>query len=210
VTLAGRLRASARHQLGPTAPLERRLETWVAARPVPEPGAFARFGAGSWVVPPAVVEGAERIEIGDEVLVLEQATLVAGPGARLVVGHRVRLAPFASVHAGRSVVIEDDVTTSDQVTVIDTWGPRRPGGPPAPAGGPVRIGAGTYLGFGSTIGPGVTIGPGAFIGEGAVVLDDVPARAVAYGNPARVVRRWDAAAARWDGPSPVGAPRGSR
>jgi acetyltransferase-like isoleucine patch superfamily enzyme len=41
------------------------------------------------------------------------------------------------------------------------------------------------------VGPGVTIGAGAVIGANAVVLEDVPARAVAVGAPARVVRRLD-------------------
>ncbi len=40
------------------------------------------------------------------------------------------------------------------------------------------------------LGP-VTIGDGARIGANAVVLDDVPAGALAVGNPARVIRQED-------------------
>lgn len=36
--------------------------------------------------------------------------------------------------------------------------------------------------------PGVTIGDGAVIGAGAVVTHDIPKFAVAYGNPARVIK----------------------
>jgi acetyltransferase-like isoleucine patch superfamily enzyme len=36
--------------------------------------------------------------------------------------------------------------------------------------------------------PGIEIGEEAFVGAGAVVLEDVPARAVVVGNPARQVR----------------------
>jgi len=37
--------------------------------------------------------------------------------------------------------------------------------------------------------PGVTIGDGSIIGSGSVVFDDIPARCIAAGNPARVIRR---------------------
>ena len=44
---------------------------------------------------------------------------------------------------------------------------------------------GATIGAGAVIGPGVSIGAYAMIGMGAVVVDDVPAYALAYGNPAR-------------------------
>lgn len=52
----------------------------------------------------------------------------------------------------------------------------------AKIGNNVRLEAGCIV-----LGP-VTIGDGATIGAGAVVLDDIPAGAVAVGNPARVVK----------------------
>jgi len=36
--------------------------------------------------------------------------------------------------------------------------------------------------------PGVRIGDGAVVGAGSVVTRDVPAMAIAAGNPARVIR----------------------
>lgn len=52
----------------------------------------------------------------------------------------------------------------------------------------VRIGRGAWLGANVTVLPGVTIGEHAVIGAGSVVTKDVPARTVAVGSPARVVR----------------------
>ncbi len=57
------------------------------------------------------------------------------------------------------------------------------------AKGDVVIGNDVWLGSDSIILPGVTIGDGAIVGAGAVVSRDVPAYAVAVGNPARVVRQ---------------------
>jgi lipopolysaccharide O-acetyltransferase len=55
---------------------------------------------------------------------------------------------------------------------------------------PVRIGDGAWLGQNVVIGPGVSIGRGAVIGANSVVLNDVPAYAVAVGAPARVVSKF--------------------
>jgi acetyltransferase-like isoleucine patch superfamily enzyme len=51
----------------------------------------------------------------------------------------------------------------------------------------VAIGAGVWMGAGAKILDGVTLGEHAIVGAGAVVREDVPARAIAVGIPARVV-----------------------
>lgn len=56
---------------------------------------------------------------------------------------------------------------------------------------PVCIEDNVWIGDGAIISKGVTIGANSVIGAGSVVVHDVPANAVAAGNPARVVRRLD-------------------
>jgi maltose O-acetyltransferase len=51
---------------------------------------------------------------------------------------------------------------------------------------PIRIGRNVWIGGSAIILPGVSIGDDALIGAGSVVTRDLPAGAVAYGNPARV------------------------
>lgn len=62
---------------------------------------------------------------------------------------------------------------------------------------PVCIGNKVWIGQNVCVLPGVSIGDGAVIGAGSVVTHDVPANCVAAGNPARVIRRFDAATNEW-------------
>jgi acetyltransferase-like isoleucine patch superfamily enzyme len=53
---------------------------------------------------------------------------------------------------------------------------------------PVTIQSGSFIGASVTVLAGVTIGQGSFVAAGSVVTQDVPARTLVAGVPARVVR----------------------
>lgn len=64
-------------------------------------------------------------------------------------------------------------------------------GPGVHIAGKVTVGAGTWIGIGSTVIDRITIGEGAFIGAGSVVIRNIPDGMLAYGVPARIIRRMD-------------------
>jgi acetyltransferase-like isoleucine patch superfamily enzyme len=55
--------------------------------------------------------------------------------------------------------------------------------------GRCQIGSFSRIGSNATILPDVKIGSNVTIGAGAVVTKDVPDNLVAYGNPARIIRK---------------------
>jgi acetyltransferase EpsM len=61
--------------------------------------------------------------------------------------------------------------------------------PGAHLSGSVRVERAAWIGTGASVRDRVQIGAGSIIGVGAVVVDDIPAGVVAYGNPAKVRKR---------------------
>jgi UDP-N-acetylbacillosamine N-acetyltransferase len=130
--------------------------------------AFARangFALATAIHPRATIAGDAVVEAGTVIA----AGAVVNPGA--CVGEQVIVNTSASVD--HHCVIEDGAHI----------------GPGAHLGGAVKVRRGAWVGIGATIIERVEIGAGAIVGAGAVVMRDVPPRVVAYGAPARVVRK---------------------
>lgn len=110
----------------------------------------------------------------------------------VAVGRNCKISSHSFICEG--VLIEDDVFVGHGVMFINDRFPRATN----PSGAlqteadwqvtPTRILRGASIGSNATILCGVTIGEGAIIGAGSVVTRDVPARVIATGNPARVLR----------------------
>jgi acetyltransferase-like isoleucine patch superfamily enzyme len=173
----------------------------------PPPSAFAAFGAGSWIVPPARVSTPEVIRIGAGTVIHEHAWLSVWPAAEgitpsLVIGDRCSIGRMVHIACVGEVRIEDDVQTADRVFIADTYhdylDPALPIiSQPTAAPRTVVIGRGAFLGIGCAILQGVTVGEHAFVGAGAVVTRSVAPRTLVLGNPARPVRQYDEARGEW-------------
>jgi UDP-2-acetamido-3-amino-2,3-dideoxy-glucuronate N-acetyltransferase len=144
--------------------------------------AGARIGDGCVVADQAHVR--ERTEIGAETLVGRGASVEN----EVRIGARVKLQTGAYVTAWS--VLEDDVFVAPGVVLTnDPTAGRRHG--EELRGAVLRRAC--RIGGGAVLLPGVEVGEEAFVGAGAVVTRDVPARTVAFGVPARVVRELEEA-----------------
>jgi acetyltransferase-like isoleucine patch superfamily enzyme len=143
------------------------------------PGAILgdRVRAYGWTV--FNVEASGCVEVGADCVLV---------GAVFMCAERIRL--------GAGVVVSYGVTIADSdFHPRDPEARRRdaeanapaadPAARPALETSPVEIGDGAFVGIGAIVLKGVTIGPHARVAAGAVVARDVPAGALAEGNPAR-------------------------
>lgn len=104
---------------------------------------------------------------------------------RVRVGDNVKIQNNVSVYEG--VELEDDVFCGPSVVFTNVAIPRSHV-PRNRSEDYLRtlVQRGATIGANATIVCGHTIGPYAFVGAGALVASDLPAYALAYGNPARV------------------------
>ena len=140
---------------------------------------LAAFGPTSLIVPPAVIHS-PHLRIGD--------------GTSF--GHGLWISCVGEIDIGREVLAGHNILITDthhEYHDPDTAIVHQPMAPPRP----VRIGDGAHLGPHVAVLAGVTIGERAFVAANAVVTRDVPPNAVAVGNPARVIRRYDRARGVW-------------
>jgi acetyltransferase-like isoleucine patch superfamily enzyme len=139
----------------------------------------SRLGAGVIVGDQACVR--ERCELGDGVVV-GRGSLVEND---TTIGARTTIQANAYVTA-YSTLEEDVFVAPCVVTTNDNFMGRTEERHALRRGPTIRRGA--RVGGGAVLLPGIEIGEEAFVGAGAVVLEDVPARAVVVGNPARRIR----------------------
>lgn len=117
-----------------------------------------------------LIDAGGFIEIGDRVQ-LGSFNFITGQGG-LKIGDAALFAPGVSVIANQHTFDDPEIPVRDQ--------PERSQG--------ISIGRNGWIGIGATILDGVSVGENAVIGANAVVNKDVPARTVAAGVPARIIK----------------------
>jgi UDP-perosamine 4-acetyltransferase len=142
------------------------------------------------------------VAIGDNRARVRVAREVAGLGFFIInaihpcttIAPSVKLGKGIAVMAG--VVINPDTMVADYAVVntgatVDHDGSLGEGCHLAPGthlAGNVSIGAGAFLGVGCSAIPEVSVGDWSVVGAGAAIVADIPAKVLALGVPARVIK----------------------
>lgn len=161
-------------------------------------GGFGALGHRSYLGLPIRLHHPERLFLGARVFVGPGCWLqtLPRPGAalpRVDIGDGCSFAGYDVVSAAQSIVIEPGVLFARNVYVSDHIHAYEDAAAAIQDQGldkvaPVVIESGAWLGQNVVVCPGVRIGRGAVIGANSVVRSDVPARHLAAGSPAKVLR----------------------
>jgi len=129
---------------------------------------FGAIGQGCEVRAPLRVDFGYNIRLGDRVFVNYNSVML--DVAAITIGDDTLIGP--------NVQLLTPTHPLDPTLRREKW----------EAAKPIAVGRNVWLGGGVIVCPGVTIGDDAVVGAGAVVTRDLPAGAVAVGNPAKVIR----------------------
>lgn len=150
-----------------------------------------KFGHGVRIGRGAIARHPETFEIGDGVVIGEQAFIQGRFDGRCVIGDRTWIGPQAYLDA-RDLVIEECVGWGPGARVLGSQHTGVPTDVPVIQTDlriePVRVGAWADIGVNAVLLPGITVGRGAIVGAGAVVTADVAPFSIVMGVPARFAR----------------------
>ncbi len=119
------------------------------------------------------------------------------------IGYGFSATEFFRLTALEKVTIGNNVLIGSSVTIMDCnhgTDPDIQGGylKQQMITGKVVIEDGVWCGDHVIILPGVTIGQHSIIGAGSIVTKSIPEYCIAVGNPAKVIKRWNAEYKRWE------------
>ncbi len=138
---------------------------------------FKRFGSGAEFRPGAYAVTCSKIELGNNVVIRPGTMLFADP--RQTNEGEILIEDDVMLGSGVHIYVANHRYHNPNLPIIDQ------GHMPSKT---VRLCKGCWVGANAIILAGVEVGENSVVGAGSVVTKSVPARSVAIGSPAKVVR----------------------
>lgn len=131
-----------------------------------------------------------ELSVGDDSAIMEQVVVggMLTPRSKLVIGKRVKVFPYSFLNPTEPITIDDDagIGGANYIFTHGSWQSQLDGFPVS--FGPVHIQRGVWFPWRVFVMPNVTVGEYATIGAGSIITKDIPARSLAAGAPAKVLR----------------------
>lgn len=160
---------------------------------------------------PVIVRGKKYIDFGSNLTAGRNCRIEVNgrhSGKRLMFGNGVNLGDYTSIRCADRITIGNNVLMGSRVLIIDnTHGKYRGKNQSSPAEAPnerrlstgqITIGDNVWIGEGAVIQKNVEIGEGTIICANAVVTKSIPARCIAGGVPANVLKKWNEEVQQWE------------
>jgi len=174
---------------------------------------FGSMGSHCMIRKPVSLYNTRYIHLGDRVSIgtgVRLDAIVDKPSRapELRIGNNVNIEQNVHIICHSRIRIGNNVSITGHCAIVDTTHPYQDVHDPRPIGARildedsyVEIGDGSFLGFGAIVLPNVRIGKHCVVGANSCVTNDIPDYSVVAGNPAVVVRRYDAVTGTWIRPA---------
>lgn len=163
---------------------------------------FYYFGNDSFINNPLEIANPYNIYIGDKVRLRDRVRLVPVNNSHIYFGNNIGTQNSLTIISGSNVYIGNNVAIAGNCFIsagshgMDPLS-ESPYGEQLYTGKEIVINDNVWIGQNVSIMSGVNIGKYSIIGAGSVVTKSIPEFSIAVGNPAKVVKKYDAEKKSW-------------
>lgn len=163
---------------------------------------FGGFGNLSYIGKPIYLSNVKNVFVGQRVRIYPGARIEVLPNGRIKIGNNVSIGQRLHLISGEEIEIGDNVTVSANIFIsdvehqyenIDVHIMEQPLNRQK-----VVIGKNCFLGYGSVLRSGTVLGTQCIVGANSVVKGVFPDYCVIAGNPAKIIKKYNAVTNTWD------------